>query len=321
MDQKLPHQSIAGLVQGLVFDGYYLLNDIRVKMSRAGNPYLSGSLMDTSGNIPVVIWNYTGEITADDAGKVVFVDGTVDEYNSALQVVAKCLVLANEGDEAFFDTKDLLPFAQVDCQQCLVEVRRMLESLDDRDYREIALAPLNVFSDILETLPAAKSIHHAYLGGWLVHTYGMMTIADQLCKTRSCYHNINRSLLIAGCFLHDIGKIDEFKRSEYGLVADYTVCGKLITHPVLGAFLLQSVVALHPVDKIRQLQHIILSHHGQPEYGAAVLPQTIEAEIVHYLDGIDSRLDIYTAALSKTKEGNFSEYIRALDKRIYHVPA
>ena len=92
MDQKLPHQPIAGLVQGLVFDGYYLLNDIRVKMSRAGNPYLSGSLMDTSGNIPVVIWNYTGEITADDAGKVVFVDGTVDEYNSALQVVAKYCV-------------------------------------------------------------------------------------------------------------------------------------------------------------------------------------------------------------------------------------
>ena len=86
MDQKLPHQPIAGLGQGLIFDGYYLLNDIRVKMSRAGNPYLSGSLMDASGNIPVVIWNYTGEITADDAGKVVFVDGTVDEYNSALQL-------------------------------------------------------------------------------------------------------------------------------------------------------------------------------------------------------------------------------------------
>ena len=85
MDQKLPHQPIAGLVQGLVFDGYYLLNDIRVKMSRAGNPYLSGSLMDTSGNIPVVIWNYTGEITADDAGKVVFVDGTVDEYNTMFE--------------------------------------------------------------------------------------------------------------------------------------------------------------------------------------------------------------------------------------------
>ena len=127
-------------------------------------------------------------------------------------------------------------------------------------------------------------------------------------------------LLLAGTFLHDFAKIQEFQVSQTGLVTDYTTEGQLLGHLVMGAQQAAEVCAACsvPSDRAMLLQHMILSHHGEPEFGAAVLPQCAEAELLSYIDLIDSRMEIYREVLDKTEVGQFSDRIFALDnKRLY----
>ena len=131
---------------------------------------------------------------------------------------------------------------------------------------------------------------------------------------------LDRDLLLAGTFLHDFSKIQEFKVSQTGLVTDYTTEGQLLGHLVMGAQEAAEVCAACsvPSDRAMLLQHMILSHHGEPEFGAAVLPQCAEAELLSYIDLIDSRMEIYREVLEKTEVGQFSDRIFALDnKRLY----
>ena len=323
MSQNITHQFIGEMVAGLVFDGFYILSSAQIRKSRAGKPYLSGTLMDISGSINIVAWDYTGLITTADVGKVVYVDGEVGEYNGTPQVVCTVLELATEEDSDSFNLADLIPYAPINCQTAVQQMRRVLEGLEDEVYRNISLGIFDKFASLLSTLPAAKSVHHAFIGGWATHTLGMIILAERIYDEYHRIHSINRSLLMAGVFLHDIGKFREFQLSPFGLVADYSMEGKLIGHPVLGALIIENEAqkGAYPLEKVRQLQHIVLSHHGAPELGAATRPQTMEAEIINYLDGLNSRMDIYNAALSKTEEGAFSDYVRALDKRIYRATA
>lgn len=315
------HQKVSEMTQGLVFESFYLLSDVQIRQSKTGNPYLFTSLADSSGKINGLSWDYNGPLSPADIGKIVYVDGLVSVYNGSLQVICNTIELATMEECERVDMEELLPFAPVDCFSAVQKMKELLEDIEDEDYRNLSLDIYDALSDYLPTFPAAKSIHHAYIGGWLIHTYGMMLIASRICDTYQPLYPIDRSLLVAGCFVHDIGKIHEFDLSEHGLVQGYTTDGKLIGHPVLGALLLEIIdqQELYPIEKIRQLQHIALSHHGSAEHGAAVPPQTLEAEIVNYLDGLDSRMDIYASALSKTDEGQFSEYITAIGKRIYHI--
>ena len=134
------------------------------------------------------------------------------------------------------------------------------------------------------------------------------------------YPAVDRSLLLAGTLLHDFCKCEEFVTSALGLVAEYSLKGQLVGHLVLGAEAVSRAAASLgiPEEKSVLLQHMILSHHGEPEFGAAVRPMCIEAELLSYLDLIDSRMEIYTEAMEETPVGTFSGRIFALDKRIYH---
>lgn len=317
------HQNISGLFAGLGFDGYYLLSSVQSRKSRVGTPFLSGTLMDATGSINFVSWNYKGHISAEDAGKVVYVDGEVSEYNGAHQVVCAAMELATAEDGGHFDLAKLIPGAPLNCQAVVRKIKSLLEEIKDEAYRNLSLGIFNRFSPSLAALPAAKSVHHAYIGGWAMHTLGMMATANHIYDEYHAIYPINQSLLMAGIFLHDIGKFQEFLLSPFGLVADFSTEGKLIGHPVLGALIIEDEAqkGVYPVEKVRLLQHIVLSHHGSPELGAAARPQTLEAEIISYLDGLDSRMDIYNTALRKTEADGFSDYIRALDKRIYRAPA
>lgn len=315
------HQKVSEMTQGLVFESFYLLADAQVRQSKSGSPYLFASLSDNSGKVNAIAWDYNGSLSSADAGKIVFVDGQAGVYNGAPQVICTTIELATEEECQQIDMEEILPFAPVDYEHAAQKMRELLVSIEDEDYRNITLFLFDRLAYMLTTFPAAKSIHHAYIGGWLIHTYGMMLVAAKVYEAYSLLYTIDRSLLLAGCFVHDIGKLQEFDLSEHNLVQGYTTDGRLIGHSVLGALLLEAADSIgdYPVEKVRQLQHITLSHHGSPECGAAVLPQTLEAEAVNYLDGLDSRMDIYTNALSKTDEGQFSEYIAAIGKRIYHI--
>ena len=302
---------IRELKVGDKIEGFYLMKAPQIKMTTGGKPFLRGGISDRTGCVEMEVWDYAGTITAADNGMVAFVSGTVSEYRGNLQVVAGSIRLAEPEDQ--YDISELIPTAPIDVGQAYQEVEQLVASITDDDYRAVCAAVLERFGAMLKTIPAAKSVHHAFLSGLLMHTCNMMRIADFLAGLYS--ECIDRSLLLAGTLLHDIGKGREFSLSELGLVTDYSVEGNLLGHLVIGAGEIAAVAAelSVPEEKSLLLQHLILSHHGKPEHGAAVIPKCAEATLLTYIDGIDSRMEIYLEQLPNIKPGEFSGRLFALD--------
>lgn len=167
-------------------------------------------------------------------------------------------------------------------------------------------------------IPAAKSVHHGFLSGLLMHTSNMMKTAEFLADIYS--EVIDKSLLLAGTLLHDFAKAEEFTFSELGMVTDYSIKGKLLGHLVMGAQEIAEICKELGISDYKSmlLQHMLLSHHGQPDFGAAVIPQFAEAELLYYIDSIDSRMEIYAEALQEVPVNEFSGRIFALEKKIFH---
>ena len=163
--------------------------------------------------------------------------------------------------------------------------------------------------------PAAARIHHNFIGGLATHTAGMLKVALALCNI---YPSVNRDYLIAGVLLHDLGKIEELTSP---VVTEYTTAGKLLGHiSIMDARLLQigKDLGLEDSEELLLLRHMILSHHGQYEYGSPVRPETLEAELLNLIDNIDARVNTIDKALSETKEGEFTQKIFALDNRVFY---
>ena len=308
--------SIAQMQRGMDVEGFYLLKAAFAKVTASGKPFLSAVLADTSGTIEAKVWDYSGPIGERDAGKVIKVRGSVSDYRGALQVTVDKLRLAAEDDHV--DVSRLVRVAPIDRAGAYADITRLVSTLEDADYRAVCEEMLRRHEDSFRTIPAAKSVHHSFLSGLLMHTYNMLRLADFLAAQYA--DSVDRSLLLAGTLLHDFGKEREFTFSELGLVTDYSTKGQLLGHLVMGAQETAEVAEMLgiPEEKSVLLQHLLLSHHGEPEFGAAVLPQCAEAELLSLIDQIDSRMEIYREALVPLKSGEFSQRIFALDnRRIY----
>ena len=308
--------SIAQMQRGMDVEGFYLLKAAFAKVTASGKPFLSAVLADTSGTIEAKVWDYSGPIGERDAGKVIKVRGSVSDYRGALQVTVDKLRLAAEDDHV--DVSRLVRVAPIDRAGAYADITRLVSTLEDADYRAVCEEMLRRHEDAFRTIPAAKSVHHSFLSGLLMHTYNMLRLADFLAAQYA--DSVDRSLLLAGTLLHDFGKEREFTFSELGLVTDYSTKGQLLGHLVMGAQETAEVAEMLgiPEEKSILLQHLLLSHHGEPEFGAAVLPQCAEAELLSLIDQIDSRMEIYREALAPLKSGEFSQRIFALDnRRIY----
>lgn len=313
MEYDLP---IARMARGIDIEGFYLLKSAFPKVTVSGKPFLTAVLADESGTIEAKVWDYSGPIGERDAGKIIKIRGSVSDYRGALQVTVDKLRLASEDDHV--DVSRLVRVAPIDRAGAYADIARLVSTLEDADYRAVCEEMLRRHEDTFRTIPAAKSVHHSFLSGLLMHTYNMLRLADFLAAQYA--DTVNRSLLLAGTLLHDFGKEREFTFSELGLVTDYSTKGQLLGHLVMGAQETAEVAEMLgiPEEKSVLLQHLLLSHHGEPEFGAAVLPQCAEAELLSLIDQIDSRMEIYREALAPLKIGEFSQRIFALDnRRIY----
>ena len=301
---------IAELHTGDDVEGFYVLKDAFLKTTAAGKPFLSGVLADRSGVIDLKVWDYSGPIGArpDDIGRVVKIRGQVSEFKGAPQLTAGRIRMADGNDQ--YDLSALVPTAPIDADARVAEIERMIDSMEDREYQSVARSMLARHLDAFRSIPAAKSVHHSFLSGLLMHTSNMLRLADFLAGLYG--EIIDRSLLLTGTLLHDFAKEKEFTFSVLGLVTDYSLPGQLIGHLVMGA---QELGISE--EKSLLLQHMILSHHGEPEFGAAVRPMCAEAELLSEIDLIDSRMEIYAEALQDLPVGSFSNRIFALDKKIY----
>jgi len=308
---------VSEMFLGQELEGYYILTDASVRSSSNGKPFLSGKLTDSTGSIEMKVWDFNTALPAEANGSVVKVRGEVTEFKSALQFNVRRFRLADPEQDSY-DLTRLVPTAPIDTDSALEDIKKIIAGIEDSDYRIICEIMLERHKESFVSIPAAKSIHHSFRSGLLMHTGDMLRLAeylaDQYCEV------IDRSLLLAGTFLHDFAKDREFTLSPLGLAVDYSPAGKLLGHLVMGA---QEVCDIArekgiPENKSMLLQHMLLSHHGDPEFGAAVIPQCAEAELLSFIDRIDSRMEIYAETFNEVPVGQFSNMIFALNKRLYH---
>ncbi len=307
---------IADMYIGQELEGFYILKDASAKTTAAGKPFLTGVLSDITGSVEMKVWDYTGPVGASDIGKIVKIRGVVTDFKGSLQVNVSRIRLASATDS--YDTASLVPAAPIDPEAELQEVYALVAQIGDSEYQSVCRTMLERHIDEFRTIPAAKSVHHGFTSGLLMHTSNMLKIADFLA---GLYPDaLDKDLLLSGTLLHDFAKAREFAFSELGMVTDYTVNGNLLGHLVMGAQEICDVCRELGVSEKKSvlLQHMILSHHGKPEFGAAVIPQCAEAELLYYIDCIDSRMEIYAETLASLPEGSFSPRIFALEKRIYN---
>ena len=306
---------IADFQTGDEVEGFYVLKTAASKISNSGKPFLSASLADRSGAIETKMWDYAGPVGTADEGSVVKIRGTVSEFRGSLQLILSRIRPVQEGDR--YSLGDLVPVAPVDVDEAWQELMGLVDGLEDRDYAAVCRRVLERYGERFRTVPGGKSMHHSFVSGLLMHTLYMVRTADYLA---GLYRDVvNRDLLLAGTLLHDAAKCDEFVTSPLGLVTEYSVRGQLLGHLVMGA---QSAAEAAgelgiPEEKSVLLQHMLLSHHGDPAFGAAVRPMCAESELLSLIDLVDSRMEIYREALAETEPGQFSRRVFALDKKVF----
>lgn len=309
------NKPVSSLKPGDDIEGFYILKNAASKTSSSGKPFLSGSLSDKTGSIDLKIWDYPGPISSTNEGSVVKIRGNVDSYRGSPQLVASRIRLIQEGDR--FDPAALVPVAPIDADAAWTELLAATAAIPDKDYRDICRWMIEKYGEKFRALPGGKSVHHSFLNGLLMHTLFMARTAQTMADLYVGV--VDRSLLVAGTILHDFAKCEEFEISNMGLVTDYSVKGQLLGHLVMGA---QAVAQAGrelgvPEEKSVLLQHMILSHHGEPEFGAAVRPMCAESELLHIIDLMDSRMEIYRETLGEMESGAFSQRIFALGKKVY----
>ncbi len=261
-----------------------LFHEVSRRKTKDDRPFLLGSLRDKTGQLACVFWDVPDFIEAKvRPGKIFLVTGRVVKYKDALQISITDL---NDAPNA--DMRDFLPSSTRSRQEMVAELRQIIADLGDPWQMLLNSILLDAqFLSQFANAPAARQMHHAYIGGLLEHTLSMAKVADQLSNH---YPYVNKDLLITGTLLHDIGKVVEYKVDE-GFA--YSDDGRLVGHILRGIIIIEKAAAkldsLSEAD-LRDLIHLIASHHGTQEWGSPVLPKTLEAVLLHQIDLLDSRI-------------------------------
>jgi 3'-5' exoribonuclease len=197
-------------------------------------------------------------------------------------------------------------------------IESTVDSLTDEVIRQICRKSVDFFGDKLYVYPAAARNHHDFVGGLATHMIGMLDIAESLCKL---YPILNRDLLLSGVILHDLGKIVELSGP---ILTEYTLEGKLVGH----ISIMQSMVVdfakqlgVENSEQVVLMRHLILSHHGEYEYGSPILPMIMEAEILNFVDNIDARMNMFSKALDPIEPGQFTPRVFSLENRAFYKPS
>lgn len=311
---------LSEIKNGEEFIGFFLMKNYLIQNKTTGEQYFRVEIADKSKSCQGLSWEDPKRfnVGTDDIGSVVKIKGTMQEYNAQPQVKVYNIRKTTEDDEGLFDINDLVKTAPIDVEERVDEVYDLLNSIQDEDFKKVSLNIFEKKKEAFINCPAGKVVHHSFRGGLLMHTSNMMYIA---CSISEIYSNmIDRSLLLAGTFLHDIAKLDEFVLSNTSLVKDYSKKGQLLGHLYLGAVEVKQVCKELGIDeeKALLLEHMILSHHGEGELGSPVQPKFAEAEALHLIDLLDSRLEIYSEEYENIKKGDFTQKNNwALGHRVY----
>ncbi|MSR28941.1 MAG: HD domain-containing protein [Phycisphaerales bacterium] len=317
------HVNIRDLQVGSFVDGVYSLVNPQTAVTRAGKTYFKSIIRDASGEATIRKWTFDEASLRDvSATGYAHICGRVESYGGQMQVIVEQLHAVEVSTE---DLVSLLPATTKNIDEMYASVAAILNSMADPAMRALADSYLNdgTMMSAFKHAPAATSVHHAWIGGLLEHTHQLLQLADCMLPL---YPQLNRDIVLMGLFLHDLGKTVEL---EWEKGFNYTKDGQLIGHLVRGAIWLQlkAVVAGKTsghrlsAEAVLVLQHIVLSHHGTLEHGAAKVPSTPEAIFVAMLDNLEAKttVAIHAAARERLHSGNadFTERVWSLDTRIY----
>lgn len=310
-------QFVNMLRAGDTVDEVFVLAEKNLAQKKDGNNFLNVTLSDKTGRIKGVVWDNVDEISLKvSSGNFVHVKANVSEYRDILQLVIKSMVGCPVDS---VNPDDFLPATALDVEDLFDRLVKKTESMQNEHLKQLFNAFWNdkEFVRDFKKAPAAKNMHHAYLGGLLVHTVSMVFLAEKIADH---YRggSIDRELLMAGAILHDIGKLREF---EYQYKIDYSDEGRLLSHIVIGLQMIDE-----KLDKIQNfpkkleilLKHLVVSHHGTREFGSPEVPKTIEAFLLNYVDEIDSKVNGIRDFISQEDSvENWTSYHKLLGRHFY----
>lgn len=309
------HRFVMDIVAGDVIDDVFVLAGKRTAHKRDGNLFLNVTLADKSGQVAGVVWDDVARIcAAAQTADFVRVTAQAGEYRGGLQLVVKNMVVVPPEEVV---PEDFLPATSRNVDQMFERLKAATDTIASKPLLDL----MNAFwadSEIVRRFkraPAAKMMHHAYLGGLLEHTLSMALLAD---KVAGHYSGVDRDLLLVGAVIHDLGKIEEL---TYDHSLDYTDAGRLLNHITLGIELVNEKIQLiadFPKELAVLIKHMIVSHHGARELGSPEPPKTVEAVLLNYIDEIDSRINaIRDFMASDEPDARWTSYHRLLERHFY----
>lgn len=288
---------------------FAMIKELAEKKDKNGNGYLDMTVIGSDKKeYPAKIWRFenNGQF---ETGDVVEIEYTVDNYKGKTQLT---ITMIKKAPEEMI--KDFVPASEYDGKSVFSMLLNKVNHFEDNDFKKIVTTIMLKNRETLEVFPAAYRLHHAIVGGLMLHTASIVEMAEKTCTV---YPNINRELLLSGAILHDAAKTFEMQTGKTGLCSGYTVGGELIGHLVKGAMYIEETAKELGIEgeKVILLEHMVLSHHGVPEYGSPVRPMFLEAEILSTLDSLDAAIFEINNATGKIEPGKFTDRQWALDNR------
>lgn len=295
----------------------FLVKTARLSETKAGKPFLTLELMDRTGEVLARVWDHAERLVPlCPAGAVVMVSGRAQSYKGALQLSVSGVeaVTADGAEWGLF-----LPATSADIEAMAAELVALIKKIEDKDIRQLLQAVVKdqELWTAFCAAPAAKAMHHAYIGGLLEHTLGLCRLAVAVC---ALYPALNRSLLLAGAVLHDLGKIKEFSFATPPF--DYSEQGRLLGHMVIALDMIQQKISGlrdFPERTATMLKHLVISHHGCHEFGSPALPMVREAFVLNFLDDLDAKMNYLDRLSRQTPAGEYqwTEYQRTLERFLF----
>jgi len=272
--------------------------------------YLTFVIADKTGQMDANVWDRAEEFASRfEEEDIVLLEGRVESFNDKLQLRVANLYKSHE-----YDIDDFLPKTSKDVDELFNFIKSV--NIQNRYLKSLLESFLNdqEFVSLFKKAPAAKSLHHSYLGGLVEHTYEVIKICEVVCQL---FPQIDRDVLLTGAILHDIGKMKELKFTK---VIDYTDEGRLIGHVVMGEKIISErmdAIDGFPKELKMRMSHLLLSHHGEYEWGSPKRPKTLEACTLHYAENLDAQVNRFIQLIEKGKDKSWAEYDKLLERHIY----
>ncbi|NLD18942.1 MAG: CMP-binding protein [Clostridiales bacterium] len=307
---------ISDIRTGQELTSYFIVKSVAVKVGSNKKAYLDLLLADATGEISGKKWDIVDEelpgLEKIKEGTIIKIRALVSEWNGMKQLRVSKIRQTSAEDE--LDMKDYIKAAPEDAQNMLDYIYGKAKGLEDEDLRRICIRQLDDNREKLMYYPAAQKNHHAEMAGLLYHIKRMLMMGEKACEI---YTNLSLDLVMAGVILHDMEKINEIEANELGISTGYSFEGKMLGHLVQGVKTVDKLARELgiPKEKAIMLEHMMLSHHYEPEFGSPKKPLFPEAEMLHYLDMMDAKMYDMQEALEKTEPGEFSDRVWTLDNR------